>query len=81
MRLLQIEGPNFADNVVNTLEEEGIPRDKVEEVLIWAIGEDFHRIRLSDWPIRLQKKGLDIKRGDTIVGGLQKIARAWKEEN
>lgn len=80
-RLLQIEGPSFANNIANTFEQSGIPRDKVEEVLIWAIGDDFHKISIKYWPHRLNTRiKLDIKPTDRIKDTVPKIAAAWKEK-
>lgn len=77
-RLLQIEGPSFVDNVIDTFEEAGISRDKVEEVLVWAIGDDFHRIQLRYWPHRLRERiGIDVKDTDRIKDSIPKIAEAW----
>jgi len=81
-RLLQIEGPTFVENVANTFEMAGIPRDKVEEVLTWAIGDDFHTIQLKYWPHRLNERlKFDIKPTDLVKDTLPKIAMAWKEKN
>ena len=81
MRLLQIEGSTFVENVVDTFAEEGIPKEKVEEVLAWAIGEDFHKIRLTHWPHRLRERlHLDIADKSKIKDGIIAIAKAWKEE-
>ena len=80
-RLLQIEGPEFADNVADTFAEEGIPEDKVEEILDCAIGADFHRIRLIYWPDRLRDRlNLDVTAQSRIRDALILIAKAWKEK-
>ena len=69
----------MAEDVVTTFEEAGIPRDKVEDVLVWAIGEDFHRIQIRYWPHRLRERlGLDVKESDRIKDTLPKIAEKWK---
>ena len=77
-RLLQIEGPSFVDNITDTFEEVGISRDKVEEVLVWAIGDDFHRIQIRYWPHRLRTRlDLDVKDSDKIKDTILKIAEVW----
>ncbi len=69
------------DNIVATFEESRIPRDKVEEVLVWAIGDDFHRIQIRYWPHRLRERlGLDVKDMDRIRDTIPKIAKKWLEE-
>lgn len=69
------------ENVTNTFEEAGIPRDKVGDVLVWAIGDDFHRIQLRYWPHRLRERlGLDVKDTDRIKDTLPKIAEKWLKE-
>jgi hypothetical protein len=83
-RLLQIEGPSFADNVTATLAEAGIPKEDVEKVLEWAIGDDFHRIQLMYWPHRFRERlKLDITDNDKVKDSLLKVAEAWnnREDN
>lgn len=81
-RLLQIEGPSFADNVAAEFESAGVPRDRVEEVLTWAIGDDFHRILLQYWPHRLRDRiKLDVRESDRIKDTIPKIAKAWHDHN
>ena len=70
----------FVDNVVDTFEEAGIQRDKVEDVLVWAIGDDFHRIQIRYWPHRLRERlHIDITDGSGIKDGIMAIAKAWKK--
>lgn len=79
MRLLQIEGPTFTENVRNTFMEEGILEEKVEDVLVWAIGDDFHTILLKYWPYRIRTRiKLDVKDGDRVKDTIIKLAKAWK---
>lgn len=48
--------------------------------MVWAIGEDFHRIQIKYWPHRMRERiGLDIKESDKIKDGILKLANAWKE--
>lgn len=70
----------FADNVANTFAKAGIHRDQVEEVLTWALGDDFHRIQIRYWPHRLRTRiKLDVKESDKIKDTIPKIAEAWKK--
>ncbi len=81
-RLLQIEGPDFVDNVVNEFKAAGIPKDQVEAVLEWAIGDDFHRIQIRYWPHRLRERiKLDVKESDRIKDTIPKIAEAWRKKS
>lgn len=80
-RLIQIEGTVFADNIVKTFEEVGVLKEEVENVLVWAIGDDFHRIMIRYWPHRLRTRlKLDVKDTDLVKDTVPKIAEKWLKD-
>jgi hypothetical protein len=80
--LIQIEGPSLANNIAASFGKAGVPRDQVEEALVWAIGDDFHRIQLKYWPHRLRERiKLDVKDDSKVKDAITLIAEAWKDKD
>ena len=60
----------------------GIDREEGADILIWAVGEDVHKLNFSLWPERIMENvGIKIEaKTDKVIDIMRRVAKVWQSK-